>query len=651
VYLESSAAEIRDTTLGVANPSDGLAGTLAKTDARVQAIYYLGYMLSGEASDLLKTQVSTEDVLVRGEEQQLPRYGLTLSTQDRLGRLNRTVSDYAAEWPGQMAGRDPYDDPTGTGYGGLRHTAPYEGSWKAQDGICKLLSSNSEGVAASTLVSDALCGSAQVGFRLDTTGKGEYAGIAFRIFDKDNLFYAAYFLDEDVIKLVRRVGSEEAVLATSNAKGWAVDTWYWIKVVVRYSMAYVYTSTDGITYAGPVAWAAGTGEMTGQPKWEGTTAYVWSGKFGLIGYGYSDEDKWDGWDADPWPGPTIEPQYYGVVVHSRAELARSWNFFDLDQTCAWEDIKGTITGALYHIAIGGSRQAWVTSADGLWYTGDIAAPTVTWSCIKTAAAAQSETGLSGQFLAVGLTPADQVYAPWHGNQAANRGFYHGTAGGVSYHAFPQYDPPGPLGPQNVHTATARCGYSVWCGDGIPRIGCGAGGNGRALLWVDDSYVQFANALDWNMTTCVRNGYVSTWEGEIYSGYDPNSLAFSMGTPPAQGFEVFSGSVLYYTNAAHDVHCNGVLLATAEAVWGVGEVFGHTMFVRNNVNEMAAVISGAALGGTPDKFVVYTRDRFTNFHDRTGDFEVTVGTWSGVTPASDFGNAGLVTFPYNDGDYP
>jgi hypothetical protein len=651
LVVESMAAEIRDTTLGIANVENEMASTLATSNARIQAIYSLGYIVGGDASDNLKVQVSTEDVLIRAGELTLPRRGLSLTTQDRLGRLNRTVSDYAAEWPGQQAGRDPYNDPTDTGYGGLRHTAPYEGSWRAQDGICKLISSNNEGVAASTLVSDALCGSAQTGFRLDTTSKGEYAGIAFRIFDKDNLFFVVYYLDDDVIKLVRRVGSQEAVLATSSSMSWAVDTWYWLKVRVHYGMVYVYTSTDGITFSGPLSWSAGSGELPGQPQWEGTTAYVWSGKFGLIGYGYSDEDKWDSWKPDPWPGPSTEPDNYGTGVMSEGELARCFNFFDLTVTAAWEDIKGTITGTLYHIAIGGGRQAWVTSADGLWYTADIAASTITWSCIKTASAAQSETGLSGQFLAVGLTPANRVYAPWHGGQHVNRGFYHGTAGSVSYHAFPQYDPPGPLGPQPIGCGTARRGYCVYCGDGIPRIGCGAGSNGRALLWTDDTYIQFANDDDGNQVTCIRNGHLTTWNGELYGNYDPANLLYSMNTPPEYGFDVFSGSVLYYTNAAHDVYCDGVLLATAESVWGVGEEFGRVIFVRNSVNQMAAVVAGEALGGTPNKFVVYTRNRFADFHDRTGDFKTSVGTWSGDTAATDFGNASLFTFPYSDEEYP
>lgn len=644
IGMESTAADIRNTSLELSNPADVLDGTLAKSTARIQAIYKLGYQ---SGADNLICQVSTEDVLGWRDQHAMPHQGLALHAQDRMGRVNRIRSDYAAEWPGHQAGRDAYNDPTGTGYGGLRYTAPYQGSWKAYDGELHLIASENEGIAVSTLVTDALNGSAQTGFYLDTASKGEYAGVSWHVYDKDNLFFAAFYLDDDVIRLTRRTGGHDEVLATSGAMSWAVDTWYWIKVIVHYGMVYVYTSTDGITFAGPLAWASGNGEMYAQPDWAGETALAWTGKFGAIGYGYSDQDTWDDWDYDPWPGPITEPEHYGMVVISEAELARSFNFFELTETCAWEDIKGAITGDLCHIAIGGNRQAWVTSSDGLWYTGNIAAATVSWSCAKTDAAGTTETGLAGRFIAVDVTPGGIVYAPWHGGYAVGRGYYSGTAGSVAHSVFPLYNLASP------HCNAARCGFAVYCGDGIPRIACGAGGTERALMWANDAYTRFANALDGQIATCIRrDGYITTWDGELYSGYDPNSLVLSMGTPPEFGFDTFGSTVLYYTNAPHDVYRDGVLLATAATVWGAGEAFGRVGFVRNNVDEIVGVIQGGALaGGEPGKFIVYTTDAFINYHDRTGDFKTAVDDWSGDTAAEDWGNASFATFPYNDDDYP
>jgi len=152
--------------------------------------------------------------------------------------------------------------------------------------------------------------------------------------------------------------------------------------------------------------------------------------------------------------------------------------------------------------------------------------------------------------------------------------------------------------------------------------------------------------DGQIATCVRrNGYITTWVGELYSGYSHDNLAVSMGTPPEFGFDVLGGSLLYYTEAAHDVYRGGVLLATAEAVWGVGESFGRVGFVRNDPDEIVGVIAGTALGGgRPTKFIIYTKDAFINYHDRTGDFKTAVDDWSGDTAASDWATPRLPRSP-------
>lgn len=353
--LDSSAAEIRNSQVQVSNPEDVLAGTLAVSDDRLQVVYELGYVVG---SDSLKMQVSLEDVVERAAQENLPKKGIALTTRDFLGRVNRVRSDYAAEWAGMQAGRDTFNDPSETGYGGLRHMAVYKPSWKTPGTPeIHLISKNKEGLAVSTFVTDALNGSAQTGLQVQTTGEGEYAGIAFRTYDKDNLYYLAYYLDDDVIKLVKGAGTDtdddnerdDTVIDTSASMSWVEDTWYYLKVVVRYSLVYAFYSTDGITWTAMNWTGAGNAspvEMDGQSEWYGDSPVVMSGRFGLIGYGYSDVDTWPPYVPPPWEPPILPPPILKEpdIVYVRrvnSHIYRTGNWPGASPT--WVDVSGSLT--------------------------------------------------------------------------------------------------------------------------------------------------------------------------------------------------------------------------------------------------------------------------------------------------------------------
>ena len=360
VGLESSAAEIRNSQVRLSNPADVLSGTLAQEDSRLQVVYDLGYVVGG---DNLRIQVSLEDLISHQQQTVLPHQGIGLATRDFLGRVNRVRSDYAAEWPNMQAGRDIFNDPSGTGYGGMRHMAPYKPSWKTPGGEeIHLVSNNKEGLAVSTFVTDALNGSAETAFQVKTDYNGEYAGIAFRAFDKDNLHFFIYDRDTDKFNLVKGIGldlddddeRDDTVLAIAqNVMTWALNEWYWLKVVVRYSLVYAFYSTDGITWVA-VTWHDGLGgstdpiELAGQGEWYDDSPSVLSGRFGLIGYGYSANDSPPPYEPIPWIPPIPPPPILDApdIVFARVDDSAVW------RTANWTDDPPTwvdVTGALVNI--------------------------------------------------------------------------------------------------------------------------------------------------------------------------------------------------------------------------------------------------------------------------------------------------------------
>jgi hypothetical protein len=264
--------------------------------------------------------------------------------------------------------------------------APYKPSWKTPGSEeLHLTSKNKEGLVVSTFVTDALNGSAEAAFQVNTTSNGEYAGIAFRVFDKDNLHFFIYDEDTDKLQLVKGVGTDtddnderdDTVLVSSNSvMSWAVDTWYWLKVVVRYSLVYAFYSTDGITWTA-VTWAGGGGtdpiELSGQTEWYDDNPCVVSGRFGLIGYGYSEDDSWPPYDPPPpWIPPVPPPPILDApdIVYVRVDDTAVWRTGNwTDDPPTWVDVTGTLT-SIQRIRIDQvNRYVLVVCGDGIYRGG------------------------------------------------------------------------------------------------------------------------------------------------------------------------------------------------------------------------------------------------------------------------------------------
>ncbi len=96
------------------------------------------------------------------------------------------------------------------------------------------------------------------------------------------------------------------------------------------------------------------------------------------------DNWWPGYYDDNFDEPAPSSPFAGnpamYVMWSRTKIVRTANIMDTYPN--WEDITGTITGdikdAFYVMPTQSSVGMWVMTTDGIWWTEDITAPTVTW---------------------------------------------------------------------------------------------------------------------------------------------------------------------------------------------------------------------------------------------------------------------------------
>lgn len=174
---------------------------------------------------------------------------ITIVARDRMAWISdKTQSEEARYWEGQLVGADRYSDYTKTRYGGMRHTATQEGSWDTVDSLLQLRSSNERGVSFNTFKSYMWNGSYETSFKLAELNNGEYAGIVFRAIDKDNSLEARYIESSDVISIIQTLGGSSQTIATSSTLGWDNLNWHHMKVEFRYGKIVVLVSEDKITW-------------------------------------------------------------------------------------------------------------------------------------------------------------------------------------------------------------------------------------------------------------------------------------------------------------------------------------------------------------------------------------------------------------------
>lgn len=358
------------------NTNDYWADTFLNGEHTVALVFKEGYHPAiGEPRILVQTallEVDSFEVQTGVQDGQY-RSVLVLTARDHLAWMSdKTQSEQFLSRNPQIVGSDDYVDDTTTGYGGLAHTATWQGSFRTDAGKLVLWSNNEEAQAASTFDIDAWNFDISVGFHLSQVTNDEYAGFLFHAQDYDHLFRVFYDQDEDQVRSKWRVDGIETSLsligggeAQSSVLSWAASpaTVRWLRLRAYYGLLFVYSSTDGISWDTLLF----TAVLPGQPALPVTEAgsfpdYVpQNGFVGLVGQGYNPDETWD----------------VGTMVFN--EISWLWEFVVIEDVSPFGDLPGSIPTE----SVNGGMAAWVSASlsanAGIWSVADTEPATPAWT--------------------------------------------------------------------------------------------------------------------------------------------------------------------------------------------------------------------------------------------------------------------------------
>lgn len=298
--LSFQRQDMQQISFTLSNPDGWLSSTFSDGDQTMACILKTGFW-DGTDSLLIPVGIFEVDSIRPAKEK--PVTQAVLVGRDRMSWISsKSQSEQFVNWDPQKIGVDSYVDSTGTGYGGMTHTAPLTGSYNAYESTLKLKSSNSEGMAASTWLYDTWNGAVETHFQLSQLANDEYAGVLFRTQDKDNGFLWYYNQSDDKIYFKQRLEGVDTTLWSSSTKGWddPIATWT-LRAEFYYSRIRLYSGDNQ---------AAGLGVLWNleQELLVDGEDLVENGYVGTIGKGYSDQDSWEN-TPDPIPTWELPPDY------------------------------------------------------------------------------------------------------------------------------------------------------------------------------------------------------------------------------------------------------------------------------------------------------------------------------------------------------
>lgn len=288
-----------------------------------QAVVHLILKVGRDLDHLV--QVGRYEIDTYGMEENVPVDQVSISARDLLAWMaGKSQSESFRQWEPQVVGGDHYEDNTGTGYGGMLHTGPIEGSFKTVDGALRIGSSMRDNMALSTYFYENWNGAAQVRIYLPQTAPlVENAGIMFRVQDKANHWAALVYNDR--LALYQRVGNTDYLKAQSATDlEWTDPDWYTIRAEWYFSRIRLYSSDGkGRIWTEEVDYIA--------PGKSGTDPFTQHGEVGLRGFGLVPDDTWSTPTTPTTAGNVPRPflsgtgTIGGIDTAGNVRLTRNWS--------------------------------------------------------------------------------------------------------------------------------------------------------------------------------------------------------------------------------------------------------------------------------------------------------------------------------------
>lgn len=292
---------IRSTKTQLLNAADWKDTSILSSENTFSLTVKLGVYYSG-STHYVTVSREIVDMITRAESSPEKRVNILSRSMASL-LTDRVRAPHVRENEAQVLGADNFWDNTGTGYGGLRHTAAIQGYWSTDNNILKLRSNNKIGVAITTFNTSIWSGSIQARVAWASNDNSEYVGLIFREFDEDNYYAVVYEQLTDKIHLTKYRAAQPENIANSPTLSWSLTGVNYMKVVYRYSKVIIYTSHDGENWTYSFS-AILPGESTSNYL-SPAQVPIEIGGAGYLGKGYSAEDTWE-WEWDEGPDP-IEP--------------------------------------------------------------------------------------------------------------------------------------------------------------------------------------------------------------------------------------------------------------------------------------------------------------------------------------------------------